>query len=61
MCNQDKCVLSKQTFVVCVCVLRGGGLCNLVGVYFTDTVNSANKSQMNYNNSSHDLVVTKKV
>lgn len=44
-----------------VCMLQGGGLCNLVGVYFTDTVNSANKSQMDYNNSSHDLVVTKKV
>ena len=44
-----------------VCVLRGGGLCNLVGVYFTDTVNSASKSQINYNNSSRDLVVTKKV
>ena len=46
---------------VCVCVWRGEWLCNLVGVYFTDTVNSANKSQMNYNNSSRDLVVTKKV
>ena len=43
------------------CVLQGGGLCNPVAVYFTDTVNNANKSQINYNNSLHDLVVTKKV
>lgn len=40
--------------VVCVCVM-----CNLVAAHFTDMVNMAGKSEIDYNNSLRDLVVTK--
>lgn len=41
---------------VCMCVMY-----NLVALHFTDTVNSASKSQIDENSSLHDLVVTRKV
>lgn len=49
------CTVKAGFCVECVCEMY-----NLVAVYFTDMVNTPGKSRIDYNNSLHDTVVTKK-